>query len=258
MHASPSRTRDKAQSTRLSAPRITLPTVSFVIPTLNEAENLPYLLPRIPAWAHEIIIVDGRSTDDTIAVARALCEDVRIVLEPAKGKGLALRAGFEAATGDIIIMLDADGSMLPEEAMSFVGALIAGADLVKGSRFCQGGTTDDMSYFRMFGNWGLTQLVRLFYGGDFTDLCYGYMAFWRRHVRTLNVNCPGFEVETLINLRAIKADLKIVEVASFEATRISGVSNLRAIPDGWSVLKTIFRERGIKQTPSAYGHSLEA
>lgn len=220
-----------------------LPRVSFVVPTLNEAENLPWLLPRIPDWAHEIIIVDGRSTDDTVAVARRLREDVKVVMEPRRGKGAALQAGFRAATGDIIVMLDADGSMVPEEAIVFVSALMAGADLVKGSRFLQGAGTEDMSLLRMLGNRGLTVIVRLLYGGLFSDLCYGYIAFWTKHVATLNCDCDGFEIETLINVRALKSHLNIVEVASFEAPRISGVSNLRAIPDGWRILKTIFRER---------------
>jgi glycosyltransferase involved in cell wall biosynthesis len=222
---------------------LALPRVSFIVPTLNEAKNLPWLLPRIPNWAHEVIIVDGRSTDDTVAVARRLREEVKIVMEPRRGKGAALQAGFRAATGDIIVMLDADGSMVPEEAIVFVSALMAGADMVKGSRFLQGAGTDDMSLFRMLGNWGLTVMVRLLYGGVFSDLCYGYMAFWTRHVVTLHCDCDGFEVETLINVRALKNHLHIVEVASFEAPRISGMSNLRAIPDGWRVLKTILRER---------------
>jgi glycosyltransferase involved in cell wall biosynthesis len=234
---------------------LALPRVSFVVPTLNEAKNLPWLLPRIPNWAHEVIIVDGRSTDDTVAVARRLREEVKVVMEPRRGKGAALQAGFRAATGDIIVMLDADGSMVPEEAIVFVGVLMAGADLVKGSRFLQGAGTDDMSLFRMLGNWGLTLIVRLLYGGLFSDLCYGYMAFWTRHLATLNCDCDGFEVETLINVRALKNRLKVVEVASFEAPRISGVSNLRAIPDGWRVLKTILRERVLSPVSLvAYGY----
>jgi glycosyltransferase involved in cell wall biosynthesis len=222
---------------------LTLPRVSFVVPTLNEARNLPWLLPRIPKWAHEVVIVDGRSTDDTVAVARRLRPDVKVVMESRRGKGAALQAGFKAATGDIIVMLDADGSMVPEEAIVFVGALMAGADLVKGSRFLQGAGTDDMSLFRMLGNWGLTMIVRVLYGGVSSDLCYGYMAFWSKHVATLNCDCDGFEIETLINVRAMKNHLNIVEIPSFEASRISGESNLHAIRDGWRVLKTILRER---------------
>ncbi len=235
-------------------PVLTLPRVSFIIPTLNEAKNLPCLLPRIPAWAYEVIIVDGRSTDGTVEVARGLCPDARIVMEPRAGKGAALQAGFKAAAGDIIIMLDADGSMAPEEAILFVGALMSGADLVKGSRFLQGAGSDDISVSRLLGNWGLTQIVRWLYGCSFSDLCYGYVAFWTRHVDALNCDCDGFEIETLINVRALKSRLKIVEVASFETPRINGVSNLRAIPDGIRVLKTILRERLGSYMPAAdYG-----
>jgi len=222
---------------------VALPRVSFIIPTLNEARNLPFLLPRIPAWAYEVIVIDGRSTDGTVDIARRLRPDVKIVLEPRRGKGAALQAGFRAATGDIIVMLDADGSMAPEEAILFVGALMSGADLVKGSRFLQGAGSDDISMWRMLGNWGLTQVVRLLYGCSFSDLCYGYMAFWTKHVDCLRCDCDGFEIETLINVRALKNRLKIVEVASFETPRINGESNLRAIPDGIRVLRTILRER---------------
>jgi glycosyltransferase involved in cell wall biosynthesis len=228
---------------RMAGRGIRLPRVSFVIPTLNEAKNLRSLLPRIPDWVHEVIIVDGRSTDGTVEVARQLRRDARIVLEPRPGKGVALRAGFNAAAGEIIVMMDADGSMAPEEAILFIGALMSGADLVKGSLFMQGAGSEDISIVRRFGNWSLTQLVRLLYGCSFSDLCYGYVAFWRKHVDTLHCDCDGFEIETLINVRALKSRLKIVEVASFEAPRISGESNLRAVRDGIRVLKTILRER---------------
>jgi glycosyltransferase involved in cell wall biosynthesis len=220
-----------------------LPRISVVIPTLNEADNLRTLLPQLPAWVYEVVVVDGRSTDDTVQVARQLCSGARIVLEPKKGKGAALRRGFAAATGDIIVMMDADCSMNPREIVLLVGALLAGADFAKGSRFIQGGGTVDMSLFRMLGNWGLTQIVRMFYGQSFSDLCYGYLAFWTKHRRLLEPSCDGFEVETFLNIKALKGGLKIVEVPSNEALRLHGVSNLRAIPDGWRVLKTIVGER---------------
>jgi len=230
----------------LSPGLVDLPKVSVVIPTLNEALNLPHVLPHIPAWVHEVIIVDGRSSDDTVAVARKLRSDVRIVLEPRKGKGVALRAGFAAAKGDIIAMLDADGSMDPKEIILFVAALVAGADFAKGSRFIQGGGTSDMTIFRKSGNWCLTKAVRILHGQTFSDLCYGYVAFWTRHGSAMKLSCDGFEIETLLSIRAIKNKLRIFEVPSFESDRIHGSSNLRAIPDGWRVLKTILRERFVK------------
>jgi glycosyltransferase involved in cell wall biosynthesis len=219
-----------------------LPRVSVVIPTLNEAKNLPWLLPRIPQWVHEVIFVDGCSRDDTIEVARRYHPDARIVIEHRRGKGAALAAGFAAASGDIIVTFDADGSMAPEEIIFFVGALMSGADFAKGSRFLQGAGTDDMSLYRMLGNWALNKAVWAFYGGSFSDLCYGYVAFWRRHVPLFQSDCDGFEIETLLSIRAMKNQLKIVEVASFEAPRISGTSNLRPIRDGLRILQAIIRE----------------
>jgi glycosyltransferase involved in cell wall biosynthesis len=219
------------------------PTVSVVIPTLNEEKNLPHVLPRIPEWVQEVVLVDGHSTDGTIEVARTLRPDIRIVMQKGRGKGDALRTGFAAATGDIIVMLDADGSTDPAEILAFVGALLAGADFAKGSRFLQGGGTADMPLHRQLGNWGLVTLVRLLFRGRYSDLCYGYNAFWAHVVPLLELDADGFEIETLMNIRALRAGLKIAEIPSFEAERIHGTGHLRTIPDGWRVLKTILKER---------------
>lgn len=216
--------------------------VSVVIPALNEAENLVHVLPRIPTWVDELILVDGRSTDDTVAVAQRICPGIRILQQERKGKGEALRVGFAAATGDIIVMLDADGSTDPAEIPSFIGPLLAGADFVKGSRFLQGGGTADMSGLRRAGNWLLTKTVQMLHGGRYTDLCYGYNAFWARVLPVLRLDGDGFEIETVMNVRALRSGLRVAEVPSFEKCRIHGESHLRTFPDGWRVLKAIGRE----------------
>jgi glycosyltransferase involved in cell wall biosynthesis len=217
--------------------------VSVVIPTLNEAENLPHVFPRLPEGLHEVIVVDGRSTDETVEVARRLRPDVRILIQDGKGKGNALAAGFAAATGDIFVMLDADGSTDAAEIPRFVSALCNGADFVKGSRFAQGGASSDITFTRRLGNRWLNALVNTLYGTSYTDLCYGYNAFWARCLPYMRVDCDGFEVETLINVRIAKGGLVIHEVPSYERDRIHGSSNLRAVRDGSRVLRTIALER---------------
>ncbi len=218
------------------------PTVSVVVPTLNEAENLPYVLPLIPASVTEVLLVDGHSTDTTVEVAQQLMPDIRVVQQVGRGKGAALRTGFAAATGDIIVMIDADGSTDPQEIPAFVDALLKGADYAKGSRFTNGGGTADMEFHRKLGNMGFVWLVRVLFGGSFTDLCYGYNAFWADVLPDLHLDGDGFEIETIMNVRALQAHLKIAEVGSFEYERRFGVSRLRTFPDGWRVLKAIGRE----------------
>jgi glycosyltransferase involved in cell wall biosynthesis len=222
---------------------ISRPKVSVVVPTLNEARNLPYALLRVPDDVFEIIVVDGRSTDDTTRVAKTLRPDVRIVHQDRAGKGNALLHGFRAARGDIIVMFDADGSADGAEIPRFVQALLDGADFAKGSRFAAGGGSADITPVRRAGNLFLNTLVNQLFGTNYRDLCYGYNAFWRRHLTVVAPDCDGFEVETLINIRAHKAGLRVVEVPSFEAPRVHGVSNLRATRDGLRVLRTVALER---------------
>lgn len=222
--------------------RARYPRISVVIPALNEAENLPHVLPTIADIAAEIILVDGHSTDGTAAVARRLVPDVRIVQQTGKGKGNALRCGLAASTGDIVVMMDADGSTDPCEIPLFVEALLDGADLVKGSRFLDAGGSDDITQLRRFGNRVLNEVVNQLFQTPFTDLCYGYIALWRGCLDFFDVDCDGFEVETQINLRARKANLKIVEVPSHERLRLHGVSHLNTFRDGWRVLKMIGQE----------------
>ncbi|MDQ3865328.1 MAG: glycosyltransferase family 2 protein [Actinomycetota bacterium] len=225
-------------TTRPASPR-----VSVVIPTLNEAKNLPHVFANLPDDIFEIVLVDGFSTDDTVTVARELYPDVRIVSQTRRGKGNALACGFAACRGDVIVMLDADGSANGMEIPRFVEALTNGAHFAKGSRFVDGGGSSDITFLRRVGNWFFSHLVNLLFGTRYSDLCYGYNAFWAQYLPYLSVDCDGFEVETLINIRAARAGLKTAEVPSFEEGRIYGESNLRPFRDGFRVLRTIFRER---------------
>jgi glycosyltransferase involved in cell wall biosynthesis len=210
---------------------------------MNEAENIPWVFGRIPESVDEVILVDGYSTDDTIGVALRIRPETRVVRQLARGKGCALRAGFAAATGDYIVMIDADGSMDPAEVGLFVRALDNGYDFVKGSRYLPGGGSEDLTKLRNFGNYALKTSVNMLFLVPFTDLCYGYVAFRRICLGPLGLTSHGFEIETEMAIHAVKANLKIAEVPSNESIRRSGVSNLNAFRDGKRVLRTLVRER---------------
>lgn len=247
------------------------PRVSVVVPALNEARNLPHVFARMPSTVHEVILVDGHSVDDTVAVARRLMPGVRVVMQTRMGKGNALACGFAAAAGDIIAMVDADGSADPAEIPRFVRALLNGADFAKGTRFAEGGGSADITRLRSTGNRVLTTFFNVHYRRRYSDLCYGFNVFWRRHVPVLGLNATastpiggggplwgdGFEVETLIHVRAARAGLTVAEVPSFEYERIHGASNLNAFRDGIRVLWTILteRRRSRHQAASAHGRS---
>jgi glycosyltransferase involved in cell wall biosynthesis len=227
--------------------------ISAVIPTLNEAKNVGFVLQAIPSCVDEVIIVDGRSLDGTVDAARAVRPDVRVVRQVRRGKGNALAAGVQAARGEYVVLLDADGSMDPDELHRFVEALDQGAEYVKGSRFHRNGGSDDLTPTRTLGNACLNGLTNVLFGTGFTDLCYGYNALRRDRAHVLGLPDPrlpsrtplwgdGFEVETLINIRAAKAGLVIVEVPSHEHRRLHGQSNLNTFRDGLRVLRTILRE----------------
>jgi glycosyltransferase involved in cell wall biosynthesis len=234
-----------------------LPSVSVVVPALNEARNIPHVFERIPKDIHEVILVDGYSVDGTVAVAREHRPDVRVLRQTRMGKGNAVACGVAAATGDIVALVDADGSADPAEIPRFVEALQAGADFAKGSRFLDGGGSSDITRLRTFGNYLLTILFNIHYRRDYTDLCYGFNVFWRHHAHVIGLDATspapaagngrlwgdGFEVETLIHVRVAKAGLFVAEVPSFEHPRIHGVSNLNAFRDGRRVLHTILAER---------------
>ena len=231
--------------------------VSVVIPTKDESRNIGWVLQKLPPTVDEVILVDS-SCDDTVAVARAIRPDIKVVRESRSGKGTALRTGFETARCEFVVMIDADGSMDPAEIERYVSALQAGYELVKGSRFLPGAGTADMEPLRQWGNAALRSLVNVLYRARFTDLCYGYMAFRRDRLTSLQLQADGFEIETEIVVRALKARLDVGEVPSFEALRRNGASHLNVWRDGSRVLRTLVVERVARHNGTLADRSLEA
>ena len=173
-----SRYRQDDHRTHRSPRRTADPRISIVVPALNEALNLAAVLPELPE-VHEVILVDGGSVDGTVEAARRALPDIITVLQSRRGKGNALAAGFARVTGDIVVMFDADGSADPAEIARFVEALTSGADFAKGSRFIDGGGSADITPVRRASATGSsTSLFNIGFRTRYSDLCYGYNAFW--------------------------------------------------------------------------------
>lgn len=220
--------------------------ISVVIPTLNENGNIKHVFPNIPEYVDEIIVIDGNSTDGTREEILKHKPNTKIFNVTPTGKGDALRMGFEKSTGDIIIMMDADGSHRFSEFPTLLEPVLNGHDVSKGSRFLPNGGSEDFTAFRRMGNQIFVGMVNVMYGAKITDICYGYCAFKRHAIAAMDCKSSGFEIETEQSIRMIKTGLKIKEFPSVEQKRISGESNLNAITDGTRILKTIIKEYFVK------------
>jgi glycosyltransferase involved in cell wall biosynthesis len=235
-------------------------TCALIVPTKNEAKNLSRLLPLIPEFIDEIIVVDANSKDNTFEVVQNSNRAIKLVNQQSKGKGGALAKGLSMSNADLTFMIDADGSMDPIELVEFAKDLTSGCAIVKGSRFLANAGSDDITKFRQFGNNALTRLANLLYRVEWTDLAYGYAGFTKNAIETINLinldkKIPsnfstrkmaygqGFEIETLIFCRAIRRGLRVKEIPSWERERWEGDSNLKSIPDGIRALSALFVER---------------
>ncbi len=219
------------------------PTISVVICAFNEEKSLPYVLPKIPNWVDEILLIDGHSTDHTVTEAQKVMPKIQVLFQPNRGKGDALRYGFKHATKDIVVTLDADGATDPLEMNRFIKSLLNGYDFAKGSRFLSILPNDKPSH-RIFGNLLIAAIFNTLYAARYTDLCSGYNAFWKRTIAKFNFQSNDcFEDEPLLIAKVKKAKLKIAEIGHADLGRIGGESKSPSWRQGFKAIKTITRER---------------
>lgn len=215
----------------------------MIIPALNEEKSIAEVLQKLKQMGYDnILVIDGNSKDRTVEVAKDY--GAIVVVQNGRGKGDALRQAFEHADGDVIVMMDADGSMDPKEVPLLIEKLNSGADLVKGSRFLPYGYSEDMNLIRRIGNKFFLLLVNKIWFTNYTDLCYGFAAFKNEAIKKLRpyLKAINFEIETEIFIKAKKLELKVAEVPSVEYRRKHGKSNLSIFIDGFRILKTIIEE----------------
>jgi glycosyltransferase involved in cell wall biosynthesis len=217
------------------------PKISVVICTLNEEGNLPKVLPKIPHWVNEMILVDGHSKDNTVCVAKSILPSIRILYQPSSGKDDAMKHGFRNATGDIVITLDADGSTDPDQMHEFVNLLLNGYDFAKGSRFLE--VDPIMPLHRKLGNKMLVALTNLLYGTRYTDVCCGYNAFWKKCLGKIDLSDGGFDYEPVLHAKIKKAGLRVAEVQCRDKGRIGGNSKLPMLTQGLKAAIAILRQR---------------
>jgi glycosyltransferase involved in cell wall biosynthesis len=230
--------------------------ISVVIPVFNESGSLRGVLDSLPDDLFEVIVVDGNSMDNTLAIAEVHPKVSKVLKQKSRGKGAALSAGFAAASGELIAIIDADGSMDPGELLRFLEC-ISDNDIVKGSRYLPNGGSSDITLVRSVGNKTLTWIANKLFCQNWTDMAYGFALFRSSIIKDIGLTNydqlgsflghktygQGFEIETLMFTRAAKRNFRIVEVYSWEESRVSGSSNLRAVRDGTRVLISIIIEK---------------
>jgi glycosyltransferase involved in cell wall biosynthesis len=173
-----------------------------------------------------------------------MMDGARVIRQYGRGKGNAVRQILPAIESNIVLLMDGDGSMRPEEIPTFIQAIDSGADIVKGSRFMRHGGSLDMSFIRRIGNLFFVLLVNLFWSTKYTDICYGFVAFKKDALKVLapHLRSHDFEIETEMFIKAKKLGLSVIEIPSVELSRKSGNSNLSTIHDGIRILKTVVQE----------------
>ena len=220
------------------------PRITAIICALNEEESIPHVLPKVPEWIDEVLVVDGGSTDRTVEISRQIRPDIRILHQSGKGKGDAIKFGVRESTGDIIVTLDADGETNPDEIERFIEPLLGGFDLVKGSRLMRG-RPSNMLFHRWVGNRVLAWTFNVLHGTRYTDVCSGYSAYWKKAFLSLDLTFDSFEMEQEALVKAVKAGFKVAEVFHNDNGRIGGVSKTRDLKQGlldwWIIIRGAFQ-----------------
>lgn len=217
--------------------------VSVIFPTKNEEGCIGRVLREVPREVvDEIIVIDGHSTDRTEEEVKAeLRPSDRFVMQKGKGYGGAFREAFDIASGDVIIMMDADGSHDPKDLPAIVDKVERGYEYVMASRYAPGGRSDDDTFIRWFGNRFFTWLTNAVHSTRVTDSLYLYTAITREGLNKLNLTTDGFEFCTEILVKAHRAGLKFAEVPAVERARFAGKSKVNALWHGLKILRMILR-----------------
>jgi dolichol-phosphate mannosyltransferase len=222
-------------------------TVSIIIPALNEEDTIAKVIDEIPkkdlqkvGYRVEIIVIDNNSTDGTAEIAKE--KGVKVIAEPVKGKGRAIRTAFKSVSGDFIFMLDADYTYPATYIPRMLEVLQEGHDVVIGSRLKGQMGKGAMSKMHLMGNRLLVFIANILYGTRISDLCTGYWGLTRRVIDNMELDAKGFELEAAMFAEITKKGYRIAEVPIFYRRRATP-SKLSSLKDGFKIVWTLLKKR---------------
>jgi glycosyltransferase involved in cell wall biosynthesis len=219
----------------------TRPTVTLIIPALNEVEAIGAVLKDVPRdVVDDVLVVDGHSTDGTPDLVRRL--GYRVVEQDGHGYGAAIATGFRHARGDVAVLADADGSYTLDDIRRLLDAVAGGADVALGSRYRPESGSDDDTWVRRVGNALFTLLLRRLFGVPTSDALFFYAALRRRVFESVTASSTGFEYIVEFLIRAHRAGFSFAEIPSAERRRTAGRSKVNALLDGLRLLRVMGRE----------------
>lgn len=211
---------------------------TLLMPTKNEIEGLRAIAPRIKKeWVHQIVVVDGNSTDGTQAYVKQM--GYTLVEQKNLGSFGYYGEALPYCTGDIIITFSPDGNSIPELIPSLIEKMNAGHDMVIVSRYRENASSEDDNRITALGNFALTGMINFLYGGSFTDSLVMFRA-WRKSLCLSIASLPEFEARTCVI--AARDKWNVAEIPGNEPARIGGVSKMRPLANGWQILKVIISE----------------
>ena len=217
---------------------------TLIIPTKNEEGAIGKVLQEVPKkLIQQIIVVDSQSQDHTQAEIKANLRPGKdkLIIQKSKGYGNAFIEGFKQAKGDVIIMMDADGSHNPADIPFLLAKIKEGYEYVMASRYATGAKSYDDTLIRWFGNRMFTLMTNMIHGTRVTDSLYLFTAITREGLKKLKLTSPGFEFCTEIVVKAHRAGLKFDEVPAVERARYAGKSKVNAFWHGLKILRMILR-----------------
>ncbi len=216
---------------------------TLIIPALNEEGCIGKTIREIPRdCVDEIIVVDGHSADNTINEAKSVLDPNDKVIEQKREKfGGAIYDGLDLATGNVVMIMDADGSHNPNDIPKLLSKFSENT-VVMASRYAPGGRSDDDTFVRWFGNWLFTKLIRIVHGIKITDSLYFFFAISKENFKKLNLKSQGFAICIEFLVKAKRNGLKIIEIPAIERPRLAGESKVNAFQDGLKILRAILRK----------------